>query len=190
MTTWLATRDNIKAAFQTQFTAAGAAASVGIAWEDEERPMADQHLLLSVISWRVLHDRIVLAEGPPITRTLSSLTEVGIQVRAESIFNDGGSHSLQIAEEARRGMFMGAFTDALTADIQIIQQVTTSGVKASFESGGYQVMATSFDWVARIELLHLDPTTYDPLTSADVSGQATDVDDTEITVIDQVISAP
>lgn len=188
MSTWTEIRDQVKAAYQTQFTAAGAAPSVAIAWEDEPRPHAEQVVLLSVISTDELHDRDVKTGGGvnPVTHTLSTLMNIGIQVRCESVFNAGGFGSWQISEEARRGMFTQAFQDALTLDIQIAVP-PESRRKASYDSDGHVVQTTIFEWTARAELFHIDPTTGDPMTSTTVDGTLEDVDESTITVPEQVL---
>jgi len=185
MASWQDVRDQVKAAFQAQFAPVGAGQTVGVAWHDEQRPIGSQLLLLSVVSWQSLHDRVVLTRtGSTLERSISTLMQATIQVRAESIEAGGGDHSLEVSERARIGMQLGTFTAALT-DVEVIgpDLVPDMGLRVNYPADGRQITATLFEFNVRFETMLADPTTYYPMTTAKVCGTADDVDTSVIQVI-------
>ena len=139
MSTWL----TFRAAVESALALAVADSTIAIAWEDEPRPMANQMLLLSVVSASPMHDREILAEG---SHDISTLMHIVLQVKSESIFDDSSADGLFLAEKARAGFFRFTAKDALAAAETRITHFPTGVITPRpFESDGRIISAYIFE---------------------------------------------
>lgn len=144
MTTWATLRTALRIAMQTAASDAGIV-SAAVAWGDEQRPTAKFLLLLDIVSAVSLHDRdtfTVALDGESTGWAFSSLYNINLQIRCESINNGPGTDALFVIEAVRASMHRpGLVITGAALEWPEVQTVS----RVSFVSDGRVVSSYSFE---------------------------------------------
>lgn len=151
MTTWSDFRTAVKTAVRTAAVDAGIV-NAAVAWGDEARPTAQRLLLLDVVSAVSLHDRETLEledDEQTTSWALSSLFNVGLQVRTETHNAGPSADGLFLIERVRASMHRpGLVITGAALEWPETQAIS----RASFTSDGRTVSSYSFEVFVRTVL--------------------------------------
>lgn len=168
-TTYAAFRAAVKAAV----VAASGLHEQAVVWSQDGATVADPSVVLTVISDLRTNDvpvrDVLVASGDDYARTLSTMRDVAIQVRVESIRAD----AVGLADEILLKLGLAAPRALLEAECAVIDDGPL--VDLRYRAQGNAIQARAFELFTRIVLEFADPTPVGTIGTVQVQGSPVDL---------------
>jgi hypothetical protein len=179
MTTWADFREAVRSAV----VAASGLNDAAVVWDYRGQTAADPLVVLTAISnVRFAPHRTVLAEdGDDYTRAISSMRDVAVQVRVESVRGD----AVSLADDLLLGLALQGSRATLEAECTYVDDGPMHDLR--YRANGVWIQARAFELFLRVVLEKADPTGVGTIGTVKVQGAPIDVPP-EITLPEETIS--
>ena len=152
-----------------------------VVWGNSGNPIAPVWVRLFVTADRdvtePLQDRTYNEETHTFALTLSVMREFTVQVRCETLANEGASSALALSGAIRLALRQQNVVAALAAQGIVCEGPINGSSDVSFDSGEFRIAARTFDILLRAVLSKADP---DPLGTIDSIGLSATVENPDI----------